>query len=123
MYRLLTFVIVLYMSLPAYAKDPNDEAQRQIAAYLEQLDGMCFKKAFLSSGFAQDPGKSWKEGLEKLDAELQANPEISPAVRSTPRLLIHLGLQTIFAKHCLSDSDWDRKNVLDGLGKYADELR
>ena len=67
-------------------------------------------------------GESWKEGLEKLDAELQVNPEISPEIRNTPRLFIHLGFQTVLAKHCLPDSDWDRKNVLDELGKYAEQL-
>ena len=74
MYRLLTFVIVLCMSLPAYAKDPNDEAQRQIAAYLEQLDGMCFKKAFLSSGFAQESGEKLERRTRKARCGIAGQP-------------------------------------------------
>ena len=118
----LALIIVLCMGSPAYAETPTAEAQKKVAAYLTLLDDMCFTNPFLSDGFTQDPGKSWKEGLEKLEAELNANPEVAPAVRDTPRLLIHLGFQTFYARHCLADSNLDRKNVLDRLGEYAEGI-
>ena len=122
MCRVLALIIMLCMGSSAYAETPTAEAQKKVAAYLTLLDDMCFTDPFLSYGFAQDPGKCWKEGLEKLEIELNADPEVSPAVKKTPRLLIHLGLQTFYAKHCLADSNSDRKNVLDELGEYAEGI-
>ena len=80
----LALIIVLCMGSPAYAETPTAEAQKKVAAYLTLLDDMCFTNPFLSDGFTQDPGKSWKEGLEKLEAELNANPKVAPAVRDSP---------------------------------------
>ena len=94
MCRFLALIIMLCMGSSAYAETPTAEAQKKVAAYLTLLDDMCFTDPFLSYGFAQDPGKS----------------------------LIHLGLQTFYAKHCLADSNWDRKNVLDELGEYAEGI-
>ncbi|EGW42861.1 hypothetical protein HMPREF0178_04102, partial [Bilophila sp. 4_1_30] len=112
MCRVLALIIMLCMGSSAYAETPTAEAQKKVAAYLTLLDDMCFTDPFLSYGFAQDPGKSWKEGLEKLEIELNADPEVSPAVKKTPGLLIQLGLQTFYAKHCLADSNSDRKTCL-----------
>ena len=103
MCRFLALIIMLCMGSSAYAD-------------------ICFTVPFLTYVFSQDPRKSWKEGLEKLEIELNADPEVSPAVKKTPGLLIHLGLQTFYAKHCLADSNWDRKNVLDELGEYAESI-
>ena len=67
MCRFLALIIMLCMGSSAYAETPTAEAQKKVAAYLTLLDDMCFTDPFLSYGFAQDPGKSWKEGLEKLE--------------------------------------------------------
>lgn len=96
----------------------KEEAQQKVAAYLQQLDTMCGMRKFIETGFAQDPGKSWKEGLEALEAELKAS-DLPLSTKNSPRLLIHLGLQTVFKKGCLPPDDWDRKNVNDELGQYA----
>lgn len=119
MKRLLMLALVLCLSLPAYAANPVESAQEKISIYLGQLDAMCNQQAFLTYGFAQEPGKSWKAGLEELEAELKGNAELPRMLQGTPRLLIHLGLQTINAKKCLPKDDWNRKNVTDELGSYA----
>lgn len=119
MFRVLILLMALALAVPAQAAMTVDEAQQKVAEYLGQLDAMCTQRAFLTTGFADEPGKTWKAELDALALEFSSEPNLPPLLKKTPNMLIHLGLQTVFAKKCIPKDNWDRKNVTDELGAYA----
>lgn len=119
MFRVIALLAVLMFAVPAQATLTVEEAQQKVAGYLGQLDSMCMQRAFLTTGFAGEPGKSWKEGLDALGVEFKQESTLPRMLQGTPDMLIHLGLQTVFAKKCLPKDNWDRKNVTDELGEYV----